>query len=324
MRQAIENFCAALHSERELILCTHVSPDADAIGSTAALQLALQASGRQAVFHLPEPYAGPLTPYLSEVLFEVDEKRLSATAPVLVVDTATKERTYVSEDFLERFEARRVYVLDHHGSNPAWGTVNAIVPYAPASASLVLEVLECMNLPLSVDGANLLFAGLTDDTGSFRFSNAGESAFLTAAKLVHAGAQPSEIANALYFSIPERVMRLRAMALETLALHERGRIASIVVTAEMFQGCQATAEDSDGIIDIARSMEGVLAAVFLRQREDGWRVSLRSKNEAINVDSVAAVFGGGGHRAAAGCTLNGMQLEDARAAVVGELAKQLS
>jgi phosphoesterase RecJ-like protein len=324
MRQTFAEFCEALSAAQSVVLCCHVSPDPDAIGSTAALQLALQGSGKEAVFYLPEAYKGPLNIFLSSARFVSDLKSISSEATVVVVDTATKERTFADSDFVDSFGSRTVLVLDHHGSNEGWGTINFIQPTAAASAGLVLDVIKNLRLPLTSDTASLLFAGLTDDTGSFRYSNATVEAFQTAAELVQAGAVPEQISNLLYFSVPERVMRLRSLALESLTLHAGGKIASIAVTKEIFDRCNATAEDSDGLVDIARSLDGVVCAIFIRERTDGWRISLRSKDVGVNVDSVAAQFGGGGHKAAAGCTIMGVDLQTALMQVVRATEAQLA
>lgn len=305
MPQSLTAFCKKLATEKSVVVCCHISPDPDAIGSAAALQLILKASGANACFYLPEVLPGVLSPYLENVSIISEISDIPADAVPVVVDTATKERTFADDSFFERFDAGQVYVIDHHASNVGWGTQNFIDATAAASAVIVYEIAKCLNVELCVDSASLLYAGLNDDTGSFRYSNADERSFLVAGSLVGAGAKPEEIANALYFSIPERVMKLRSLALTTLQTHADGLVASIAITQKMLKDCGTAVEDSDGIVDIARSLEGVSCAIFFRQRQEGgWRVSLRSKVPTIDVNKVAANFGGGGHNAAAGCTLS--------------------
>ena len=230
---------------------------------------------------------------------------------------------FTRDGFFETFGSERVYVIDHHESNPAWGTNNYIDPRAAASAVIVFQIAKQLGQIVGPEVATLLFAGLMDDTGSWRFSNSNGQSFLVAASLVAAGASPEEVANAIYFSVPEKVIKLRSMALGTLQTHCDGAVASIAVTRQMLEACDATIEDSDGIVDIARSLQGVRCAVFMREREQGWRVSLRAKDSSIDVNQVAGVFSGGGHPAAAGATIPSGSLESAIDSVIEVISKQL-
>ncbi|MCB0324259.1 MAG: hypothetical protein KDD69_11835, partial [Bdellovibrionales bacterium] len=173
------------------------------------------------------------------------------------------------------------------------------------TAYLIEQLFAHFGMTPSVAAAQLLLAGLMDDTGSFRYSNATVAAFDCAARLVAQGAAPEHIANILYFSLPERVLRLRAMAFNGLALLLEGRLAVIAVTDDMLQSCKADASDTEGVVELARSIEGTVAAAFLREIDSGWKVSLRSKDPRVNVNTIAGRFGGGGHPAAAGCRMQG-------------------
>ena len=151
--------------------------------------------------------------------------------------------------------------------------------------------------------AQCLYTTILTDTGGFCYGNVRESTFALARGLVHAGADPIAIAQEVYFSAPASKLLLLGAALRRLK-HE-GRLAWLWVTHQDMQRTRATEADSEGIVNVALSMAGVDAVVFLREVPEGRiRVSLRSKG-TLNVAAIAARLGGGGHQNAAGCTLDG-------------------
>ena len=165
--------------------------------------------------------------------------------------------------------------------------------------------------------------GLQTTRGRLDFSNTKARTLECAAELIRCGASPMDVANVMYFSVPERVFRLRALAISNLEVVLGGRIAVVSVTDKMLSDCGAKAEDTEGIVDLARSVKGTIGAVFIRQLDKGWKVSLRSKTDSFDVNAVAAQFGGGGHTAAAGCKVHGT-LEDAKSQLLEAVEKQLT
>lgn len=299
----LSDLCAALKAEKEVLIASHISPDPDALGSCFALQRGLATIGIAGTVYLSEPIPERLQNLFGNAIYTLDAP--SRKYPALIgLDTASKKR--LGPEFPRLLDyAERVFNIDHHASNEMWGSVNFVRPDVPATAVLVLAVLESLRASIDAQTANMLFAGLSDDTGSFRFSNATETAFAAAARLQRLGAEPEKIANALYFSLPERTIRLRARAMSSLKFVAAGKIALVAVSESLLQEVGAKPEDTDGLVDIARSCEGVVGAVFLRELADGWKASLRSKSSTFDVNAVAAEFGGGGHVAAAGCRVPG-------------------
>ena len=161
------------------------------------------------------------------------------------------------------------------------------------------------------------------DTGSFRFSNATPRAFEAAATMVGLGASPEQVSQWLYETRPEASIRLLGRMLPTLELHADGRIATALLTAEMYEEVGAVPSDGEGLIDVPRSIGGVDTVALLRDdSENTVKISLRSRGESADVESVARRHGGGGHRNAAGCRLTGT-LEDLRLQIAEELEKEL-
>ena len=137
------------------------------------------------------------------------------------------------------------------------------------------------------------------------------------------GAMPEIVANELFFNVPDRVVKLRGIAIPLITRELGGKIGMITVTAEMLEQAGAMAGDTEGLIDEVRAISGILGAVMIREREGSWKVSLRSKSDNLDVNHVAGLMGGGGHKAAAGCTLNG-ELDVVKKTVLDKLAKAIN
>ncbi len=299
---ALDTIAAELKKLRSALICAHVSPDADAVGSSCGLQRGLASLGIDAVVYLFDAVPQRMLSLVDGVpiVHEVPARRFDG---LIVVDTATRARTGSAVDALFSC-ADKTFNIDHHESNNGWAMFNYIAPHMAAAAVIVEELLRKMQARLDESTANLLFAGLLEDTGSFHFSNVNTDSFTCAVSLMKAGASAEKVANSLYYSLPLRMLALQGKALATVQLVLGGRVALMHVTQQDLAEVQALPEDTEGLVDIVRSVQGTLGAIFLRELPDGgWKVSLRSKVPALDVNKIAAAFGGGGHKAAAGCTI---------------------
>jgi len=262
------------------VLC-HVFPDADAVGSAAGLALVLEQAGVDASVFLADEMPQRMKNLAEEVT-------VSETVPeggtLVVVDTANRERVSIGDQSLLD-KASEIFNIDHHVSNSGWGNKNLVVGDYPSASCIVMELALAMKVKPTPAILNLLYAGLVEDTGSFRFSNATPVAFSSASKMVEMGAMPEIVANELFFNVPDRVVKLRGIAIPLIS--------------------------------------GILGAVMIREREGSWKVSLRSKSDNLDVNHVAGLMGGGGHKAAAGCTLNG-ELDVVKKTVLDKLAKAIN
>ena len=323
----LQALAAELLKHRSVLLSTHVAPDPDAIGSCFALAEALRRCGLSVRVYLSDPMPERMVAFLpAGIEWGVEPSPADA---VVVVDTASRVR--IGGDLERAYASAPVsFNIDHHASNVGWATFNYIDTKAAAAAIIVSELVAALDAlkpgpaPLSEDAliANLLFAGLVDDTGRFCFSNCDARAFATASRLLAAGAEPERVANALYFSTPERVLRLQARVLAGLKLVLDGRVAMISIPRRMLQECGAGPEDAEGLVDLARSVEGAQAAFLQREIDGGWKISLRAKSTKLDMNAVAAKFGGGGHKAAAGCKIVGTE-EEVTAQLVAALEQAI-
>jgi bifunctional oligoribonuclease and PAP phosphatase NrnA len=303
--KAPEALLQRVRQGNRFLLTSHVSPDGDAIGSELGLVRILRGLGKGAVVWNRDP-----TPALYRALPGAERLHVGAEPPagfpekfdtVIVLECPSLERTGLAA----ALTALPIVNVDHHLGNEHYGEVNWVDTAAPAVGEMVYRLAQGLKTPLEPDTAKVLFLTLVSDTGCFRFANATAAAFEAAASLVRDGAHPEHVAELLYESQPEAALRLLGRMLESLELHDSGRVALVWLTAEMFRQAGATPADSEGLIDHPRSIAGVQAVGLLRQLDEAsYKVSLRSRGD-VDVEKVARQHGGGGHRNAAGFVMAG-------------------
>lgn len=309
---------ARLRQARRVLVVSHTAPDGDALGSALGAAELIRALGSTAVVLSRDPFPSSLAflPGIEHVLVQASMPRdwPAAYDLVLVLECPDLERTGFGDTLIER----PILSVDHHLGNVAYGELNYLDPEAPAVGEMLLQVAEAAGATVTPAMATSLYTALVTDTGDFRYSNATPRAFAAAARLVAAGARPSDIAEGLWGHTPARVVRLTAAVLSTLELEAGGRIATVWCDAAMLERTGAIAADTENLVNFPRSIDGVEVAVLFKDFSPGAvRVSLRSRDR-VDVQAVARLFGGGGHRAAAGCTVRGT-LAAAREAVLAAL-----
>lgn len=308
-----------LASAERVLVTMHRSPDGDALGSSLGLALALQEAGKEAVVYSADgvPNALRFLPGAGQVVSKLAaDARFDAT---VACDAGDLSR--LGPD-LPTPERRGIFVnLDHHATTPRFGDLNLLDVSAASVGVIVFRILGRMGLTLSADSAAALYVTLLTDTGSFRYSNTSPEALRVAADLVAAGAQPAPLASAVWESnTPER-LKLLEKTLPTLELLFGGRVAAMTVTAKAVAEAGTSEETADGFVSYPRSIVGVDVAVLFREEKAEWRVSLRSRGR-VDVAQIARGFGGGGHAAAAGCTLVG-SAEEVRQRLLAAIADAL-
>ena len=236
----------------------------------------------------------------------------------IVLECPTLDRCGL-EEHLAEFP---VINIDHHLGNEHYGEVNWIDTAAPSLGEMIYRLSQGLMVNLDEKTATALYLTLVTDTGGFRFGNSTPAAFAAAAALVTEGARPDQVAQWLYESQPESAVRLLGEMLKTLEIHD-DRVATAILTREMFDNAEASSSDTEGLSDHPRSIAGVDAVALIRQVDDkSFKVSLRSRGD-IDVEKLARQHGGGGHRNAAGYLAEG-PIEDLRPSVVSELQAALS
>lgn len=318
------DIASLVREHKRVAIFGHVRPDADCVGSQIALSHAIARLGGCAEMWLPDrvPPACLFLPGSADVRSEGSPSPHAGLTVVL--DTPRPERV---GRFAEYVTSRPLVVnIDHHGSNVSWGTHNWVDKGASATAELIYLLLEELGVSIDLDVATCLYAGIITDTGRFCYSNTTPFTHRLAGELLRRGLSPHSVAEKLYARNRPQKIRLLAEVLRTLNVDESGGIASLRITADMYERSGANPEDSEGFINYARDLAGVRAAVLFEELADhsGVRVSLRSRDGRIDVDKIAGKYGGGGHPAAAGAVIKGQPqliegkvIDDVREAAAG-------
>jgi phosphoesterase RecJ-like protein len=298
-----------IHSGRNFLITSHRNPDGDALGSGLALQGLIRKLGKSARVIVRDGFGKPL-------------HNIPGAHEVTVSDTLPPDYpgAYDAVFTMECPEVERtgynvlpgpVVNIDHHLGNRMYGEINYLDIEAPSVGEMVMQLnRHHLRLPLDPDIATAMYVSLATDTGFFRYHNTTLRAFEAAEELVRAGAVPGDVSLWINESVPRGAIQLLGLCLTTLQLHANGRIATLELPQRFFAEAGATPEDTEGIVNYGRMIEGVLVSVLLKESENNTRVSLRAK-PGVNVQEVAAVFGGGGHAAASGCTVP-LPLADAK------------
>ena len=296
----------SIKQAQKILIFTHANMDGDAAGSSCALCRSLRLMGKECFVLLEDDCPG----YLA---FLDNDGYFVKTAPwkqdlSFAVDCGDDSRI---EQRREIFHAAKTLCIDHHMKTGPFAVEDVVDPEAPAAGSLIFELLQEMEAPVDTAVAEALYVAIATDTGSFRHANTTAEAHLDAAKLYGYGIDAAKLCNLIWGSYPLPQLKLEALAVDRAVLFADGRAALSWCTLEDLDRYGALSEHTECCIDRLRSIGGVEAAAFLKEKPDGsFKVSLRSKSYA-NVNVVARAFDGGGHLRASGCTLRGMTLEEA-------------
>ncbi len=309
---------SAVQAAGSVLLFCHVSPDGDTLGSALALKLRLTAMGKSVRLLVDGEAPSNLAFLPGMDAAEGPDAAVGTADLALAVDVSCAERLGACAPAF--YAAKRTGVVDHHGSNPGFGQINWIDGDVPATAVLVYRLLEAMEGPVTRDEAICLYTGLSTDTGNFIYESTSAESFRMMAALMDAGLPLAEYARRLFRVKELPFVRLLGQALPSLRLTCGGKVAGLTLTVAQMREAGAKSGHTDGLVDYAIDLEGVMMAYFARETEDGRvKVSLRAL-EPCRVDQVAARFGGGGHRLASGLTVD-MPLSEAAQAVEAALAE---
>jgi phosphoesterase RecJ-like protein len=305
MSDARRQISELLRSQNTFLVLTHHRPDGDAVGSQLALLLLLTNLGKTA-----EAWNDDDVPAKFRFLPHSDLITRPPAEPkdfdvVIAIDTSTWLRVGTAS---QRIHSRKHFInIDHHVSNETFADINWVVPEAPASGQIVFDLIKGGGFPLTPEIATCLFAAISTDTGSFSYGNTSAASLRVAAELVDTGINVGEICRHIYESYPYGRLMLLQKVLARLQLADQKRIAYMWITNAMFEESGAKREDTEGLIDYARAIQGVIVALLFEELTEAgkFRISLRSKHPKVDVNSVASRFGGGGHREAAGARLSG-------------------
>jgi bifunctional oligoribonuclease and PAP phosphatase NrnA len=302
-----------IRARHRFVVTSHARPDGDGIGSALACGQILRVMGKDAevVMHDGVPRIYQNLPFAERA---IQANVVPENDAVVLLECDSIRRAG-----LEGLEKCFLINIDHHASGRNFAHINWIDSSVMATAELVYRLARLACVPVDRDIATCLYTALMTDTGSFMFEGTNEHTFTVARELVLAGADPAFCARPIYFGHSTAKMRLLGAALSNL--HREGALAWIWITQEEMQRFGAREEDCEGLVNYALSIADVQVAIFFRELPDGrYRVSIRSKGE-VNVSAVAEHFGGGGHKCASGCSIDG-PLDTAVSRIVERLREE--
>ncbi len=299
----------ALREHQQFVVLSHVRPDGDALGSQLALGLSLQKFGKNVRIWNEE---GMLKKYSFLPRAELLTKAPATPEHfdvVLALDTAIQNRL---GNTLAAIASAKLWInIDHHVSNPGYGDLVLIDPDAPATGQIIFSLIKSQGLPIDHDIAENLYAAISTDTGSFQYPKTSAQTFEIVTELVRDGnLDVGKISQQLYENYPRRRVELLRELLRTMRFSECGRVASFSLSLKIAAELGVIPEDNEGLIDHLRAVHGVIVAVFFEELSDGKvRISMRSKDERVDVCAICQKFGGGGHALAAGARVRGTLAE---------------
>ncbi|MDI6828852.1 MAG: bifunctional oligoribonuclease/PAP phosphatase NrnA [Armatimonadota bacterium] len=302
MKSNLQAIAEVLKSKNSFLIGGHISPDGDSLGCMCALGIALERMGKKAVLlcadGVPELYS--FLPASNKVVKTVVSG--SSFEVGIVLDCEDMSRLGKIEETFRECEV--VIEIDHHSARDRDGNLQLVCSSAAATGEIVFELLKVMGVQIDKEIAVCLLTAIITDTGSFRFCNVTPKTFRISADLVEMGASPSKIAQNVYENRSLSSTKLLGAVLSSLQTTASGRIAWASITQEQLAETQASEAETEGVVNYIRSIRGAQVGVLFRECPDGsTRVSLRSR-DGSDISQVARLFGGGGHKTAAGCTIN--------------------
>jgi len=320
-----------IHKSSDILITTHTRPDGDACGCVVAMHDALTALGKKTKIlmfsPIPQWYQFLFTqkvPVLGEDISPEHLKagRLGEFDLIIIVDTNSHSQLDEFDESLKQV-GKPVLVIDHHVTSDRLGDVELVDSTAAATGLIIFDWMKFAGWPMNEKIAEALFVAISTDTGWFQFNNTDSRVYRSCAELIEMGAEPVELYEKLYKNFSHSRFKLMTAMLNTLELQLDGQYASQHILQSDFERTGAAYEDTENLINECHRIKTVkVSALFIQLKDGRIRCSLRSKG-AINVNEIAAKFGGGGHKMAAGAYLPG-PVENAKQIILDLVAEKLS
>lgn len=302
MNGSVIEVADAIRTRQSFLITSHARPDGDAIGSSMALALALDTMGKQTTVLLRDP-----VPVQYRGFPAIDRIRITDRADVQADAAVVLECGELTRPGLANLEAYTLINIDHHLGNTMYGAVNWFDERAAACAEMVAEVIDTLGVAWTREIAAHLFLAITTDTGGLRYGPISARTYDLCRRIVDAGVDTPLLSRQIFESYSIGRVRLTGALLGAMTLHHDNRLAVLAFDDDLLARMGATADDTEGLVNMPLGAREVVAAILLKkQKDDTWRVSLRSKGD-VDVRAVATQWQGGGHRNAAGCTVAGDQ-----------------
>ncbi len=287
-------FLSQLMERDEFLILSHIRPDGDTLGSGAALCHALRRAGKTAYTYDNPETTEKYRPYVSKFTAPADFRPKCTVA----VDTAEPGL------FPKGYQGRPDMCVDHHPSNTGYADILLLGDKKSACGEIILELIKLMHGAPDSEEAALLYIAISTDTGCFQYSNTNSDTLRAAAETLDAGANIHELNQRFFRRVTKARIILEGMVYSGMTFHRDGYVAVACVTRDMMARAGATENDCDDLASLVGRVEGADVGVTIRELENGYsKVSVRS-SPAVNSNDICAFFGGGGHKMAAGCSID--------------------
>ena len=314
---SINNICKMLMRHSDFLIFLHENPDADTIGSCFALMYTLRSLGKRVYPISTDKIPNSLT-FMTHGEREYSMAALPADFHadfIMSVDVASPSQLGIYKDMAKDIDL----AMDHHATHDSFAKVQYVDGGASACAEIVYRVVNRLLYgDIPQETASLLYAAIAADTGGFRYANTTPYTYKVAAKLIEFGADHAEICHNLFECKSKAAMAAEAFAVSNVTYFCGGKITYVKITLEDKKEHGFEDEDTYDVINTIRRVDGVKVAIFAREREPGqYKISTRSVCE-VDVAKICAIFGGGGHHGAAGCSVSESQLDGAVKRIIDE------
>jgi len=291
----VQQTAELLRSFDNVLILTHVRPDGDTVGCAAALCAGLRALGKTA-YLLPNPgLTNTTAPYFAP--YAAPENFI----PDKVVSTDIATVNLLPEN-AKLYQDRIDLAIDHHPSFEGFGKANIVRPEAGACGELMYDILRELG-PVTAEMALPLYVAVSTDTGCYAYNNTTANTHAVAAELMKTGIDHKTVNKVFFRTKTRKRMALEADMLSNMEFFDAGRVVFLYVPISLMERLEATESDAEELSSLGGQIEGTDCAVTFRElRPDVWKMSVRT-GERINATRVCALLGGGGHAAAAGCTV---------------------
>jgi len=302
---------------------THSHPDGDALGSAFALAHALRAMGKDACVLCEDPMPAMFDYMCGGIEYITPDSSFSPPASCLLVAVDIAVAHLLGKAFEAQFGARIDLSIDHHPSNIFFAAETLLDVSAAAAAEIISDVIDAMGVTITTQMAACLYAGISTDTGCFRYASTTSRSHFYAARYIDLGVETQPLNRAFFETQSRAYLEMERMAFAGLRYYCEGRVALVAVTQAMFRQSGSNEEEYIQLVARTRQIEGVEVGVAIRERPDGThKISLRS-HAPVDAAAIAAKMGGGGHVRAAACSSE-LPLEETIELVVGYIEEALN
>lgn len=295
----------AIKKHKSFLITSHINPEADALGSQLAARELLKALGKRSycVDNDPVPAHYKFLPGIEGIKNNL--KKGADYDAVIVLDCPTAARTGRVKKLFKK--TAPVLNIDHHVSNEMFGDINWVKPHSSSTGEMIYALYKKLGVAISKKTALYIYVAILTDTGSFNYSNTSGVTHDIVSDLLGRGLYPRDISSSIYENKTLSSVRLLGKIVSGIKTAQNGRISYMVCTQGMFKKTGSVPSDTENFVNFAKSIKSVDIAIFIREdlrKRNLFNVSFRSKGN-VDVNKLAALFGGGGHQNASGCVVRG-------------------